>query len=283
MFTFIRAKLNICSLPHTATGEQVTHPSTWQQLLESPGSNDHIAQTYQDESFLLEAVGHYVRAGLQRDEGVVLIMRKAHWAALVIRLEALGADLSAAVGCGQVTSYDADEMLAAVLKDDTPGHGAHRQMVGNVIAELRRRFSRIRAFAEMADILWSENRRDAAVELEKLWGELARSGSFALLCGYRVDLMDCAVYRGAFEAVCNSHTHLIPARDYRRFDEAVNQASREVLDTSSVMMLESLAGRHKPRAEMPTGQTILHWLSLNMPRTAGRILTRARTLYTTAA
>lgn len=258
----------------------MTYPSTWQRLLESPGSNDHIAQTYQDESFLLEAVGHYVRAGLQRGEGVVLIVRKAHWAALVIQLEALGADLLAAVERGQVASYDADEMLAGLMKDDTPDHGAYRQMVGNVIGGMRRRYPRIRAFGEMVDILWHDDRRDAAAELEKLWSGLTRSGPFALLCGYRVDPMDRAVYGGPFEALCNSHTHLIPARDYRRFDEAVNQASREVLDSSSVIMLESLAGRHKPRADMPTGQATIHWLSLNMPRTADRILARARALYT---
>jgi hypothetical protein len=62
----------------------------------------------------------------------------------------------------------------------------------------------------------------------------------------------------------------------------VNQASREVLDGSSMRMLQSLAGRHKPHADMPTGQAIIHWLSLNMPRTADRILTRARALYIAA-
>jgi len=258
----------------------VTRTSTWQQLLESPGSNDHIAQTYQDESFLLEAVGHYVRAGLQRDEGVVLIMRKAHWTALVIQLDGLGAGLLAAVERGQVASYDADETLAGLMRDGMPGESPFRQLVGNVVSEMRERYPRIRVFGEMVDILWRDNRRDAAVELEKLWSGLNRTAPFARLCGYRVDPMDRAVYGGPFEALCNSHTHLIPARDYRRFDDAVNQASREVLDGSSMRMLQSLARRHKPLADMPTGQTIIHWLSLNMPRTADRILARARALYT---
>jgi hypothetical protein len=261
----------------------VTHPSTWQQLLESPGSNDHIAQTYQDESFLLEAVGHYVRAGLQRDEGVVLIMRKAHWTSLVIQLDELGAGLLAAVERGQVASYDANETLAGLMKDGIPDESPFHHMVGNVVGGMQRRYPRIRVFGEMVDILWRDNRRDAAVELEKLWSGLTRTGPFAQLCGYRVDPMDRAVYGGPFEALCNSHTHLIPARDYRRFDDAVNQASREVLDGSSMRMLQSLAGRHKPLADMPTGQAIIHWLSLNMPRTADRILARARALYTTAA
>lgn len=260
--------------------EKVTTPSTWQELLENPGSHDHIAQAYQEESFLVEALGVYVSAGLQRGEGVMLIMRKAHWAALVIQLEALGADLLAAVERGQVASYDADEMLASLVKDEVPDHNAFRQMVGNVIGGMRRSYPTIRVFGEMVDILWHDDRRDAAAELEKLWSGLTRTGPFALLCGYRVDPMDRAVYGGPFEALCNSHTHLIPARDYRRFDEAVNQASREVLDSSSMMMLESLAGRHKPRADMPTGQAIIHWLSHNMPRTADRILARARVLYT---
>jgi hypothetical protein len=265
---------------HIAAGEQVTNTSTWQQLLENPGSSDHIAQTYQDEAFLLEAVGHYVRAGLRRGEGVVLIMRKTHWTALVAQFGTL--DLPAAVERGQVASYDADEMLAGLMKVGVPDHDAFHRMVGNAIGRMRRSYPAVRAFGEMVDILWRDGRRAAAAELEKLWSDLVRTGPFALLCGYQVDPMDRAVYGGPFEALCNSHTHLIPARDYRRFDEAVNQASREVLDSSSMMMLESLAGRHKPHAEMPTGQAIIHWLSLNMPRTADKVLARARVLYSGA-
>jgi hypothetical protein len=276
-------KPNICSTLHIATGEQVTRTSTWQQLLENPGSNDHIAQTYQDESFLLEAVGHYVRAGLQRDEGVVLIMRKTLWVSLFSELEALGVNLSDALERGQLRTYDANETLAGLMKNGSVDHNAFRQMIGSVVGGMRRRYPVIRAFGEMVNLLWHEGRREAAIGLEKRWNALSRTEPFALLCAYRVDTLDRASYCGAFGAVCKSHTHLIPARDYRRFDDAVSRASREVLDQPTVMMLETMAAKHKPRAEMPTGQTVVHWLSLNMPRTADRILARARFLYTGAA
>jgi hypothetical protein len=261
----------------------VTNPSTWQELLENAGSSDHIAQTYQDDTFLLEALGHYVRAGLRRGEGVLLIMRKARWVTLVTQLDALGVDLPAAVERGQVRSYDADETLASLMKDGRPDHNAFRQMVGSVLGGMRRHYRQIRAFGEMVDILWRDGRRDAAVELEKRWNELARVEPFALLCGYRVDPLDRASYGGPFEDVCKSHTHVIPARDYRRLDDAVSQASREVMDRPTVMMLESLAARHKPRTDMPPGQAVLLWLSLNMPRTADKVMARVRALYSSAS
>jgi hypothetical protein len=261
----------------------LTTSSTWQELLESPGGHDHIAQTYQDDAFLLEALGHYVRAGLQRGEGVLLIMRKDHWVTLVTELGALGVDLIAAVERGQVRSSDADEILAGLMKAGRPDHNTFRQMVGSVLEGMRHHYRHILAFGEMVDILWRDGRRKAALELEQLWNELARVGPFALLCGYRVDPLDRALYSGSFEDVCKLHTNVIPARDYLRLDDAVNQASREVMDPPTVMMLESLAARHKPRTDMPPGQAVLLWLSLNMPRTADKVMARVRALYPSAS
>jgi hypothetical protein len=267
---------------HTFDDRLVISKNSWHALLEDPSGGDHIAQTYQDEAFLLEALSVYVRAGLQRGEGVVLILRKAHWMTLVAEIEASGISLPEAVESGQLRSFDAEETLAGLMKGGVPDHNAFRQMVGSVLGAMRRRYFRIRAFGEMVDLLWRDGHREAAIALEQLWNELSHTGPFALLCGYHVDTLDRASYGTAFQGVCRSHTHLIPARDYRRLDDAVSQASRELLDQPTVMMLESLAKKHRPHAEMPTGQAIIHWLSLNMPRTADKVLARTRALYSGA-
>jgi hypothetical protein len=41
-------------------------------------------------------------------------------------------------------------------------------------------------------------------------------------------------------------------------------------------MLQSLSSAQRPAAAMPAGQASLFWLKANMPRTADRVLSRAR-------
>jgi hypothetical protein len=56
----------------------------------------------------------------------------------------------------------------------------------------------------------------------------------------------------------------------------VSEAVAEVLDAPLVEMLQSLSAAHRPSADMPPGQAMLFWLKDNMPRTAEKVLARAR-------
>jgi hypothetical protein len=254
----------------------------WQRLLECPGATDHIAQVYRDDSFLMEAVCRFVDAGLRRGEGLVLVMRKANWNALSGQFAAKGVDLSRAIERGQILLHDADEMLARLMKHGLPDGDAFQRTVGDMIRGMRSRYRGVRAFGEMVDILWNDDRRDAAAALEHLWNEVCRAEPFVSLCAYRIDPLDRDAYGGHVEVICSTHTHLIPDRDYDRFDDAVSRGSRDVLDESAVMMVESLAVKDKPRTAMPLGEAVILWLNENMPRTAEKILARARARYDAA-
>ena len=192
-------------------------------------------------------------------------------------------DLAEAEERGQVAVHDADELLKAVTKNGAPDRHAFHRAVGDAIRGMRRRYRVVRAFGEMVDMLWREGRGDDATRLEAFWRELARIEPFALLCAYHLDMLNAEKYGDAFDSMCRTHTHIIPARDYRRLDEAVSRASHDVLDVTTVMMLETVAERDRPLAEMPRGQVILLWLSRNMPRTAEKVLARVRALYNAAA
>src|SRR5689334_6305107 len=250
----------------------------WQRLLESPAVTDHIAQIYRDESFFMEAVVRFVAAGLRQGEGVVLVMRRVNWDKLVGRLTVQGFDVDRAVERGQLSRHDAYETLARLMKDGKPDSAAFQDTVGNVIRGMRSRYKVVRAFGEMVDILWHDDRRDASAALEGLWNELARAEPFALLCAYHIDPLDSA-YGEHVEGICSTHTHLIPDPDYSRFDDAVSRASLDVLDESAVMMVESLAVKDKPSTTMPFGQAVIMWLNHNMPRTAEKVVARVRTRY----
>ena len=246
--------------------------SSWQEVLSGLGAGDHVAQVYKDPDFLMTAVGHFVAAGLQKGEAVVLIMRDAHWTLLQERLAAAGVDHAAATASGQLIQREAGETLALLMKGGMPDREAFAEVIGGVLDEARRSCPRVRAFGEMVDILWQRGHRVGALHLEELWNELIRSHGFSLFCAYAMDPLCGTSYGGPLENVCKAHTHLIPAENYGTLDAAVNEASREVLDRRLARMLNTLAVANRPAAGMPAGQATLIWLKENMPRTAERIL-----------
>lgn len=251
--------------------------ATWKDVLERPCAGDHMAQVYKDPEFLLEAVCHYVVSGLENGESVVLVMRQANWERLQERLEAAGAEPAEAVARGQLFQHDADATLASLMKSGMPDAGAFRAVIGGAISNARRNYPEVRAFGEMVDILWQRGHRLGAQHLESLWNDHIQQRPFALLCAYSMDPLHESTYGGPIENVCKSHTHLIPARDYGRFDSAVTSASEEVLNGPLSTLLRSLAEKKRGATGMPPGQATIMWLMENMPRTADRVLERVRT------
>jgi hypothetical protein len=255
---------------------------SWQDVLDRLGTGDHVAQVYKDPDFLMTAVGHFVGAGLQKGEGVVLIMREANWDRLQQRLRAAGIEPAAAAARGQLTRHDAEAALARVMKRGMPDRDAFLDVIDGMLAEAGRTCPRLRAFGEMVDILWQRGHRVGALHLEELWSELIRSRGFSLFCAYAMDPLSESSYGGPLENVCKAHTHLIPAENYGDLDAAVNEASHAVLDRRLARMLNTLAMANRPPAGMPDGQATLLWLKENMPRTADKILNLVRARYAEA-
>lgn len=250
--------------------------TNWREILKAPTLGDHIVQVYQDEEFLADAVGEYVGVGLRQEEGVVIIATPEHRLAFERQLDRNGVDTVKAIGQGQLKFFDANAVLAKFMREGMPDWNAFHVVVGGVIAELRLQYPTVRAYGEMVDILWQNHERDAAIRLEEYWNELAKLQTFSLFCAYFMDNLDAGAYGGPLECVCKVHTHLIPARDYARFNEAVTEASRKVLDEPLSHMMISLASSRRPSTEMPLGQAVLLWLQKNMPRTAERVLSEVR-------
>ena len=251
----------------------------WRELLQEPSGGDHYVQVYKDEAFLLEAVAEYVETGLRRGEGVVIIATPSHRAAFVQRLEGSGIAAEEALQRGQLLLLDADETLARFAPGGMPEWQSFHALIGGVIAKLRLEYPTVRAYGEMVDLLWQRGEREAAIRLEEFWNDLAGLQTFSLLCAYYMDNLDPAAYSGPLDCICRVHSHLIAARDYKRFNEAVVEASEAVLDEALARMLLSLSERHRPHTAMAQGQATLLWLQHNMPRTAEKVLAQVRGRY----
>lgn len=237
---------------------------------------EHIVQLYQEEADLADALARFAASGLSHGEGVVVIGSTERWKALGACLRAGGVDTHGAVLRGQLRFFGAKVILTSCMSRGVPDRLLFNEAVGGILGLMRMRYPTLRVFAELTDILWTEGKREAAEAIERFWNALAEPHEMSLLCACPLDSLDGRAYEGALQRACALHTHLVPARDCNAFNEAVSAAIREVLEPQLVGMLHSLSSRNRPETHMPAGQVVMFWLRQHMPRTAEKVLARAR-------
>jgi hypothetical protein len=237
----------------------------------------HTVQLYHEEADLVDALARFTGDGLARGEGVAVIGSPPRWTALTEHLRSGGVDTHGAVLRGQLRLFGARVILSSCLGRSVPDRLAFNEAIGGILGLMRMRYPALRVFGELTDTLWAEGRREAAEALERFWNALLEAQPFSLLCACPLDALDGRAYEGgALQRVCALHTHLVPARDCNAFNEAVSSAIREVLEPQLVGMLHSLSAQHRPSTQMPIGQAVMLWLRQHMPRTAEKVLARAR-------
>jgi hypothetical protein len=231
----------------------------------------HALQLYQEDARLLDALTDFAAAGLRAGEAVVVIASTPRWGLLLERLQKSGMDPHARVVRGQLRLFGLRVMLGAV-----PNRQRFSEVMNGVLALAHARHPRVRVFSELTDALWRAGERAAACRCERYWQHLLAVQDCQLLCACPIDSLEGDAYDGTLQALCAEHTHVRPAFDEAGFDEAVAGAVSEVLDGPLARMVEALSTAHRPAAHMPPGQAILFWLKDHMPRTAEKVLSRAR-------
>jgi hypothetical protein len=224
---------------------------------------DHIVHAYESEVRLADAVATFLDAGAREGQSGLIVATPGHRALFGEKLEG---------SAGAVRMLDAEEVLAKVTVDGRPRWQVFRGTLGPILDELARSGKPPRVYGEMVDVLWQRGKRDAALELEAFWNRISQEKPFALLCAYRIDVLDGAVYGGPLECVCEAHTHFFPPQDYSGLDEAVLEATERVLDPAAAQMLLAVSRREPLGTRMPHGQSMLLWLRRHMPRTSGSVL-----------
>src|SRR4029453_17846492 len=113
------------------------------------------------------------------------------------------------IGQGDLVILDAGETLRRLMVDEVPNPRRFEDTVGpilDVAAGNRKRM--VRAYGDMVDLLWNNDRGAAALSLEILWNQLITRRNFSLLCGYRSDSVD---KDARFKKICDQHSHLVSA------------------------------------------------------------------------
>jgi signal transduction histidine kinase len=178
----------------------------------------HVVQFYGDDGFLLDELSRFIGTALGAGEAALVIATKEHRDGLARKLKMWGLDTNWAVAQGRYVALDAAETLSKFMRDGWPDAARFAEVVGGLIEKVRAASGsearRVAAFGEMVALLWMEGKADAAIRLEELWNDLARTHTFSLRCAYPMSSFCREEHGDLLLKICAEHSAVIPGESY---------------------------------------------------------------------
>jgi DNA-binding NarL/FixJ family response regulator len=172
-------------------------------------THSHVLELYADDEALLRGLTGWVEAALNARGPIFAIVTEPHRASLLARLQARGVGIAAAIDQGLFVMMDVDLALSAFMVNDLPDPIRLRNLLGDLVSAASEAASsgnpRVVVFGEIAPTLWARGQAEAALQLEHLTDEFARTQNVDILCGYVSDSFPHE-QAGIYEAICSQHT-----------------------------------------------------------------------------
>lgn len=184
--------------------------SDWSEMSDA----DHFVQFYENDLFLLNSVGGFIEAGLQKGDTCIVVATRAHRDGLEALLQGYGVDLAEARISGRYIALEAAELLAEFMVDGSPDPVRFRVVLSDVLARAGEGCGHIRIFGEMVALLWADDNRSAAIRLEQLWNDFQQTHPFSLFCAYPMNGFSGQALAEPLVDVCGTHSRVIPAESY---------------------------------------------------------------------
>lgn len=169
----------------------------------------HVVQFFESPAEKISSVSRYIQNGINFGEGVIIIAAKTYLESLTKELLRLEVKVYEAIESKQLVMLDANETLKSFMIGNSPDWLRFQQNVTKLMKEMNSRFSLVRAYGEMVDILASQGNLDGAMLLEALWNELNRTQPFSLLCGYSTSNFKDDSDGVSASRVCSCHSHTV--------------------------------------------------------------------------
>jgi hypothetical protein len=169
----------------------------------------HIVKFYEDEGELAQTVGDYLANALGSGQTAVVVASATHRLAFEAELRARGMDLARAARAGRLLWPDAQAVLASFTRSGEIEPGAFRHSIEGLLRAARESGRELCVYGEMVALLWQSGDVLGAIELERLWNELAAELSFSLLCAYPAISRTSLEHAGALLEICELHTSVL--------------------------------------------------------------------------
>lgn len=193
---FSRERFLLPCVPHTAENVH--------------GPHRHEVQFYSDDAFLLDGFTQFIGTALEAGNSVILVATESHRENVLPRLQGYGVDVSAAIEEGRYLPLDAADTLSKITVNDLPDPERFLEAAANLIAaavkSAKGAHPRVAICGECDPPLWMLGKGEAAIRLEQLWNEIAKTHDIDILCGYPLAGFHTVQGGRIFQRICAEHS-----------------------------------------------------------------------------
>jgi len=151
-------------------------------------SHHHEVVFYPNDSSLVAGFALFAESALKTGASVIVIATEAHQTDILQILRADGVDTYAAIEQGRYIALGPSDAMFGFMVNDMPDPVPFTRITSSLIAHAAKAAHgerpRVAACGECSPTLLAEGKAEAAIRLEHLWDEVAKSHEIDVLCGY---------------------------------------------------------------------------------------------------
>jgi DNA-binding response OmpR family regulator len=171
---------------------------------------NHEVQFYSDDESFLVGFTRFIEAALKAGSAVIVVATESHRNSLFQRLQAQGLNIGIAIEQGSYIPLDVTDTLSTFMVNDLPDTVRFLKVAGDLVVAAAKAAKgerpRVSACGECAPILWARGKADAAIQVEHLWDEIAKTYDVDILCGYGLQGFQHEQENHIYERICAEHS-----------------------------------------------------------------------------
>jgi DNA-binding NarL/FixJ family response regulator len=212
--TFVSSRL--ASHDFTGAPDAQTSQSVHRDRVSAPASSrsteiahHHEVGFYSTDRCLLDDLTQFIGAALKAGNAAIVVATGSHRDSLLPRLHSYGLDMGAAIEQGRYIALDAADTLSTFMVNGMPDPARFAEGFGNLILTAARATMgspHVAIFGECVHLLWAQGSVEAAIQLEKLGNQLARTYNVHILCGYSLGNVQDGMDGHCFQRICAEHS-----------------------------------------------------------------------------
>ena len=173
-------------------------------------THSHEVQFYSDDAALLFGLARFIEPALNAGNPVIVVATESHRKGLLQILLARGIDAAAAMEQGLYLALDVYDALSTFMVNDLPDSARFLKVFGDLLSSASKaakaKHPRVAACGEFAPTLWAQGNVDAAIQVEHLTDEVARTRDVDILCGYVLTGFQREQGSHICERICAEHS-----------------------------------------------------------------------------
>lgn len=201
-------------------------------------THPHVVHFYSDDEVIVREITRILGSALSRKEPVVAVATLEHADKLTQALEREVRDFRKAVAEGWCVFLNATDTLSRFMLNGMP----HADRFGDVLTPIIKQASmasgqprsRVTVFGEMVSVLCAQGNSEAAVRLEQLWSQLAKTHPLSVYCAYPRETFSRPESREVFLRVCSEHSDVAGQHAHAEVKPPSTHSTEDVVADSNL-------------------------------------------------